>query len=106
MSRKNGDMLTNQLPDAGTLQRWVLDQIAAYPDTTALEIAERKLVSDPTYGKHKDVSSHVALLRKKGFVTDVAERCSCCGAAKTRGQKHVRLDLTPQARLLYVGAAA
>lgn len=58
---------------------------------TAKDVAKLLQVEDDTYGIYQAVSRSVARLRKLKLVSDVAERCGCCGSALTRGVRNVKL---------------
>jgi hypothetical protein len=75
-----------------TWQEKAYNYVKAHEGCTMPQLAwGLRLPDDPTYGRQRKASNLIAALRRKGLVSDVAERCKECGAARTRGTRGVKL---------------
>jgi len=61
--------------------------------TTAIDVANAFPVESRMFGRQRNASQTIALLRKRGYLRDV-ERCPICNRAQTRGRRNVPLFLT------------
>jgi hypothetical protein len=90
----------------------VLEYIHRNPGTTQTQVIKAFGHSffDPTpqYGSQRKASRTIAALRMKGLIKDVSQRCPTCGAARTRGDRNVKLFATAKgaAFLLRIGVIA
>lgn len=85
--------------NTGDLFTLMLRQIEAQSGTvTARELMRWFGEDSVVYGQQQRVNTLIANYRRAGFLEDVAERCTCCGAAKTRGIRNQPLTITDKGR--------
>lgn len=76
------------------IEQRVYDAIKAEPGITGAQLLTQVQVPESVlYGRQRPISSAIASLRSRGYVSDVSRRCDHCGSALTRGDRNVPLTV-------------